>query len=402
MHLFKKIIVSLIINFILISCAIAASLKEDVDAVVDQAIQEKRIVGAVILVYQDGKEIYRGARGYRDRENNIPMTDDTIFRFSSLTKPITTIAVLKLIDEGKLKLDDPVTKWLPGFTPKTADGKTPVITIQHLLTHTAGLSYPFLEFKTGPYHQLGISDGLNNSGITLDENLRRLTLAPLLFNPGSAWNYSLATDVLGAVIASVEGKSVSEVIDERVIMPLGMQHTGFILRGNPQLVSIPYTDYKPEPLKMDDNQAVPFAFSAIIFSPSRIFDNTAFPSAGGSMSGTDDDYIKLLESIRLGTVGLKKETLEKLTSNQIGDYPILSGLGWGWTLGFAILKNPQLANSPQGKGTYQWGGAWGHTWWVDPVNKLTVVIMTNTAIAGLVGRQFPNDVRNAIYSHSLK
>lgn len=160
MPLLRKILL-LIISVTFLSNAYASGLKENVDAVVNRAIQEKRIVGTMILVYQDGKEIYRGARGLSDRENNIPMTDDTVFRFSSLSKTITTVAALKLIDAGKLGLDDPVTQFLPGFRPKTSDGKTPVITIRQLLTHTAGFSYPFLEPKNGPYHQLGISDGVN-------------------------------------------------------------------------------------------------------------------------------------------------------------------------------------------------------------------------------------------------
>ncbi len=399
MSILKKILLSFVLSVVALSSASAASLQENVDAVFKKAIAEKRIVGAVILIYKDGKEVYRAARGFKDRENNIPMTDDTIFRFSSLSKVISTIAVLELVDEGKLNLDDPVTKWLPAFAPKTFDGQTQVITIRQLLTHTAGLTYPFLEFKTGSYHQLGVSDGLNNVDFSLDENLRRVASAPLLFKPGSAWNYSIATDVLGAVIAQVEGKSLPDVVDERVLEPLGMTHTGFTLKGNPQLVSIPYAEHIPEPIRMVDGQEVPFIFSAVVFSPSRIFDKTAFPSAGGSMSGTADDFVKLLESIRLGTVPLKKDTLEKLTSNQIGDLPISSGLGWGWSLGFAVLNNPQLAMSPQAKGSYQWGGVWGHTWWVDPQNKLTVVILTNTAVTGLVGRQFPNDIRDAVYAH---
>jgi len=388
------------IGLILFSFAHATNLQKNVDAVVDQAIQQKRIVGTMILIYQDGKEIYRRAGGLSDRENNVPMTDDTIFRFSSLSKTITTVAALKLIDAGKLSLDDSVTQWLPAFTPKTADGNTPIITIRQLLTHTSGLSYPFLEFKNGPYHKLEISDGLTKVDFSLNENLRRLAEAPLLFKPGSAWNYSLATDVLGAVISQVEGKSLPDVVDEQVLMPLGMSHTGFILKEGP--VSVPYADHKPEPIRMVDGQEVPFALSSIIYYPSRIFDKTAYPAGGASISGTADDYVKLLESIRLGTIGLKPETLEKLTSNQLGDIPMPTEAGWGWSLGFAILKDPVAAKSPQAVGTYQWGGIWGHAWWVDPKYKLTVVILTNTSVEGLVGRQFSNDVSDAIYANIKK
>jgi CubicO group peptidase (beta-lactamase class C family) len=390
MNLFKKFIF-ILSGFVVITSAYATNLKEDVDAVVNKAIREKRIVGAVILVYQDGKEIYRGALGSRDRENIIPMTDNTIFRFASLSKTITTVAALRLIDAGKLSLDDPVTKWLPGFKPKTTDGKTPVITIRQLLTHTSGLSYSFYETKNGPYHQLGVSDGLNKDDFSLNENMRRLGEAPLVSKPGTRWQYSLSTDVLGAVIEQVESKSLPEVVDEQVLIPLGMTHTGFILKDSSP-VSIPYADNKPEPMRMVDGQEVPFAFSSIIFCPSRIYDKTAFASGGGSI------YVKLLDSIRLGTIPLKKETLEKLTTNQIGNFILPNDLGWGWSLGFSVLKYPLLARTPQSKGTYQWGGIWGHAWWVDPTNKLTVVILSNTAIAGLVGRPFPNEVRNVIYA----
>lgn len=219
-----------------------------------------------------------------------------------------------------------------------------------------------------------------------------------MFKPGSNWNYSISTDVLGAVISEVGGKSLPDVVDEQVLIPLGMTQTGFVLKdGLP--VSVPYADNKPEPIRMVDGQEVPFALSSIIFDPSRIFDKTAFPSGGGSISGTADDYVKLLESIRLGTLSLKNETLEKLTSNQIGDILIPTSIGWGWSLGFSVLKNPILAKTPQAKGTYQWGGIWGHAWWVDPQNKLTVVILTNTSVEGLVGRKFSNDVRDAIYAN---
>lgn len=385
-----------IICLMYFSCVNALSLRTDIDAIVTQAIQEKRIVGAVVLIYQDGKPIYRSASGFSDRENSIPMTDDTIFRFSSLSKAITTIAVLKLIDAGQLNLNDPVTKWLPQFMPKANDGRTPIITIQHLLTHTSGLSMPFLEPKNGPYHQLGISDGLDKVNFSLAENIQRLGQAPLLYKPGRIWNYSLSTDVLGLILAEVTGKPLPDIIDELVLIPLGMTHTGFLARS--EHVSVPYADNKPEPLRMMDGYEMPFGLSSIVFYPSRIFDTNAFPSAGGSLSGTADDYLKLLEGIRLGTVSLKKETLEKLTTNQIGMLSVTDRPGWGWSLGFAILKHPLLAQTPQAKGTYEWGGIWGHTWWVDPTNKLTVVILTNTAIEGLMERQFANDIRNAIYA----
>src|SRR5688572_9686020 len=152
----------------------SGGLRQQVDAVVDQAISENHIVGTVVLVARDGKTVYERAAGFADKESRKPMQVDTLFRLASVTKPIVTIAALALVDRGQLALDDPVTKWLPDFKPKLEDGTTPTITVRQLLTHTAGLGYTFMEKPEGPYHQAQISDGLDNIRIDLDEQVRRL------------------------------------------------------------------------------------------------------------------------------------------------------------------------------------------------------------------------------------
>lgn len=399
MSLYKIVILPLMF-LVIFSNVNAATLSSNMDTVIKRAIQEKRIVGTVVLVSRNGKIIYHGAYGWSDRENKVPMTEDTIFRLSSLTKPIVSVAVLKLVDEGKIQLDDPITKWIPEFKPKTRDGNTPVITIRNLLTHTAGLNYTFLESKNGPYHMAGISDGLDKVDFSLDENLKRLANVPLLFKPGTAWNYSLAHDVLGKILSCVEGKPIPEIITNLVLRPLSMTESGFVVRTNKQLAT-PYVDGKPEPKRMIDGQEVPFGNGAIVFSPARVLDKNAYPSGGAGMIGTAGDYIKFLESLRTGSISLSKESLAMLTSNQIGNLKIISGNGWGWTLGFSILKNPAEAKSPQGQGTYQWGGVYGHTWWVDPINRLSVVILTNTALEGMSGK-FPRDVMEVVYRYNYK
>ena len=172
-----------------------------VDAVVDRALAERRIVGAVVLASQDGKPVYRRAAGFIDRETARPMPADAIFRFSSLTKPIVAVAALALIDAGRAALDQPTTDWLPDFRPRLPDGSIPVITIGHLLTHTAGLSYGFQEPRGAQrYLAAGVSDGLDQPGLDLAENLRRVTTVPLSFSPGAGWAYSVATDVLGDIV----------------------------------------------------------------------------------------------------------------------------------------------------------------------------------------------------------
>lgn len=378
------------------SIANASSLKKDLDAVIFQAIQSKRIVGTVVMVCQNGKIIYQGAYGFRDREANIPMTMGSLFRYASLTKPIVTIAALKLIDEGKLNLNDPVTKWIPEFLPKTSSGKVPIITIRQLLTHTAGLNYGFSESREGPYHRLAISDGLDKVNFSLNENIARLAKAPLLFEPGTAWNYSLATDVLGEILQRVAHQSLPKIVEKLVLNPLGIKNTTFNSK-NSQMLSISYINNKPQPTRMRDGGRVPFGKGEIIFSPSRAFDKNSYPSGGAGMIGTGEDYLRFLESIRTRKIGLTKNTYNALTSNQIGSLNS-AGPGWGWTLGFSILKNAHIAKSPQAVGTYQWGGVYGNTWWVDPTNKLSVVILTNTALEGMSGK-FPQDIRDMIYKH---
>src|SRR6185369_11944315 len=133
-------------------------------------------------------------KGFADRESGRPMRLDTVFRFSSVTKPIVSAAALALVDQGKLSLDDPVTKWLPDFKPKLADGETPPITVRQLLTHTSGLGYKFAEKPGSPYQKAGVSDGFDELRPSLDENVRRLSTVPLFSRPGEAWRYSLSID----------------------------------------------------------------------------------------------------------------------------------------------------------------------------------------------------------------
>ena len=155
------------------------ALVERLDAIVDEAIADRRIVGAIILVARDGRVVYRRAAGLADREAGRPMREDAVFRLASVSKPIVTAAAMRLIEQGTLALDDPVTKWLPDFRPALADGTRPVITVRHLLTHMSGLSYGFAEPPEHAYHRLGVSDGMDASEASLDENVRRIGQGPL-------------------------------------------------------------------------------------------------------------------------------------------------------------------------------------------------------------------------------
>ncbi|WP_256754475.1 serine hydrolase [Mesorhizobium sp. Mes31] len=366
-----------------------------VDQVVDRAIEEERIVGAMILVARRGEILYSRAAGLADRESKKPITADAIFRLASVTKPVVATAALALVEAGVIGLDDPVAKFIPEFRPRLADGSEPVMTIRQLLTHTAGLSYGFRQTSDGPYHRAGISDGLDQPGLSMAENLRRIASVPLSYVPGTGWSYSVAMDVLGEAMARAAGASLPELIDRLVVQPLGMHDAAFVVCDRSRLVT-PYADGPGKAIAMGEHHRVPFGDGAISFSPGRVFDPESFASGGTGMNGTAGDVLKLLEALRSGGGPvIRPETAEAMTTDAI------SGLettmpGWGWGLGFGILRDPLAASTPQAAGTWRWGGVYGHSWFVDPTLDLTVVALTNTAIAGMVGA-FPDALRDAVY-----
>jgi CubicO group peptidase (beta-lactamase class C family) len=367
-----------------------------VDAVIDQALAEKRIVGTVVLVARDGEIVYRRAAGFADREAGMPMREDAIFRLASVTKPLVTAAAMRLVEEGRIGLDDPVTRWLPDFRPKMTDGSEPVIAIRHLLTHTAGLSYGFLEAEDGPYRRAGVSDGLAEPGMSLDENLRRIASVPLAYRPGEAWRYSVSLDVLGGVIEKVTGERLPAVVERLVTGPLGLRDAAFSIRDRNRL-AVAYADGSPEPVRMGELQTVRLGDNAVSFAPGRILDPASYPSGGAGMAGTAQDVLTFLEAIRKGgSPILKPDTVRLMMADQVGAQAQTQGPGWGFGYGWAVLADPQLTGTPQTKGTIQWGGAYGHSWFVDPARNLTVVALTNTAFEGMSGA-FPRDIRDAVY-----
>lgn len=376
-----------------------STLAAAVDAVLERAVDDQRIVGSVILIVRDGHVVYHRAAGYADREARTPMKEDAVFRLASLTKPIVSMAALALVDQGVLTLDDPVTRWLPWFRPRAVDGSEPRITIRQLMTHTAGFSYRFAQPTDGAYARAGISDGLDSGEITLEENLRRLASVPLSHVPGSAWEYSVAHDVLGAVLERAGGASLPDLVRRLVTSPLGMSDTDFLAHDTTRLAT-PYADGIPAPVRMSDQQTVVFApwRATFLFSPGRALSPSASPSGGAGMVGTAADFARLLEAMRTGGGGvLRPETAAAMTQNQIG--ALRSNPGWGFGLGMAVLLDPRAAGSPQTPGTIMWGGVYGNGWFVDPVNRLTVVELTNTAVEGMLGAgTFPTQLTQAIYS----
>lgn len=377
----------------------SSSLKSRLDCVIAQAIDSQRLVGAVALVALHGEIVYHQAAGFADRESRQPMTENTLFRLASVSKPIVTTAAMTLITQGKLALDDNIETVLPQFRPVLPDGQPARITVRQLLSHTAGLSYRFFEpDANGPYARAGVSDGMDSSGISLAENLRRLSGVPLLYTPGTSWGYSLAVDVLGAVLEQVGKRPLPEVVEMQLTGPLNMHDTGFVAR-DPARLATAYVSDVPQPHRLCEGEKVA-AFDntvGIEYSPLRALNAQAYPSGGAGMVSSAADVLKMLEMLRCGGAPLVSAALvDEMGRDQTrgAELPESPGLGFG--LGFSVLRDPQAAASPESAGTWRWGGAYGHSWFVDRNAGLSVVAFTNTLYEGMSG-PFVTQLRDAVY-----
>lgn len=374
-----------------------AALARRIDETLDAALRERRVVGAVVLVARDGRLVYGRAAGLADRERGVAMREDTLFRYASVTKPFVAAAALSLVERGALRLDDPITRFLPDFRPRLEDGTAPAITVRQLLTHTSGLGYSHTEPEDGPYHRAGVSDGLDAPGRSFEDNARRLVSVPLRARPGTAFRYSLSTDVLGEVVARASGSPLPEAVARLVAAPLGLRDAGFTVT-DPSRLAAAYADGRDGPVRMEDGHRVPFAASAAVFAPSRAFDRRSYPSGGAGMVGTAHDLLTFLEALRRGDARLlSPESARRAMQDQLGDADT-SELGEGMGFGFvgAVVVDPARARSAARPGTVRWGGIYGHTWFIDPVEKLTVVLMTNTTLEGMSGR-LSTELERAVY-----
>jgi CubicO group peptidase (beta-lactamase class C family) len=383
--------------------AMPSRLPNRIDMAIDQALSDQRLVGVVVLVAKDGELIYRRAAGSADRESGRAMNENALFRLASVSKTIVSVAAIVLVAQGRLTMDEAIERWLPDFRPCLPDGSTPSITLRQLLTHTAGLSYRFFETdENGPYARAGVSDGMDQSGITLAENLRRLASVPLLNKPGTAWSYSLAIDVLGAVIERVCDQSLSEAVKALVTGPLGMNDTAFVARDTSRLATA-YVNDMPAPRRMLDLDIVS-AFEGLVgirYAPARALDVEAFPSGGAGMVSSAGDFLRLLEALRKGGHPLVPSALvEEMGRDQTEGLELANFSGFGFGLGFSVLRDPVAAASPESPGTWRWSGAYGHSWFVDPARGLSVVAFTNTLYEGMSGR-FVTDLRDAVYGVDL-
>ncbi len=340
----------------------------------ERAIAQGEIAGMVGLIVRDDKIVFSEALGMRDREGGDPMRPDNIFFIASLTKIVTSAAAMILVDEGKLKLDDPVANYLPNLAnlkvlEKDGDGWKEVaprrpMTVRHLLTHTAGLTY-------GWYTNDRVDQLLNEKGITKDNKtvadlVAKLSSVPLKHHPGEVWEYSLATDVLGRVVEVISGQTLDEFMRARIFKPLDMKDTGFGIPDD-KLGRLA-ADYKLEDGKAVRNEKH--------FRPFK----TTYFGGGGSMASTARDYCVFMQMLLgggeyNGVRILKKESVKAMTTNQIEGVRISENTPWvgnGFGLGLSIQE------APGKKGVcYSWSGATGTLAWFSVDKKIVGVFMVH-------------------------
>jgi CubicO group peptidase (beta-lactamase class C family) len=339
------------------------------EAAIGEGIERRRFPGAVSLIARRGELAWFNVQGKLDPQSDHAMPGDAIFRIYSMTKPIVSVAIMMLVEEGKLLLSDPLEKYIPEFAkPKVAietavgldyvaSGRS--IMVHDLLRHTSGLAYDFV--ATGAVQKLYAEAGLRRRNRTNEDFCRTLAGLPLYRQPGTSWDYSVSTDVLGRLIEILSGKSLGEALREKILMPLGMNETDFFV-----------------PAEKHGRIAEPFAKDPMtgelpgVFEPRKV---PEFQSGGGGLVSTAHDYARFLQMLlnggSLGDVRiLGRKTVELMTSNHLaGNVAVGSDLlppGYGFGLGFAVRTEQGLNSGAGSVGQYFWGGIAGTTFFVDP------------------------------------
>jgi CubicO group peptidase (beta-lactamase class C family) len=353
-----------------------------IDRLFQQYVDENRIAGAVAQVLQDGRPVYERAFGWSDKEAGRRMATDTIFRIASQTKAFTSVAILSLMEEGKIGLNDPAGRFIPGFAKTTvaASGAAVpakrAITIRDLLTHTAGISYGTEASVSSQYEQKGLGPAAGFGWYTADksepicESMERLATLPFVAQPGEAWVYGYNTDILGCIAERASGVPLDQLIRTRITGPLGLKDTQFFLPAaqRDRLAAVYASDPDGKITRAPDGAR---GQGHYVDGPRRSF------AGGAGLLSTARDYARFLEMIRNGGALdgvriLSARTVDLMTTNQVGTLHSSTGLGFG--LGFETTDR-YGANGLDAVGAFGWGGAYGSVYRVDPKDKLVLVLM---------------------------
>ncbi len=333
-------------------------------------IDNGQLPGFLTVVSKNGKIVHFHPQGMRDVDAQKPVKADTIFRIYSMSKPITSVAVMILYDEGKLKLDDPVEKYIPAFKELKVFNKEQTethdaqkkMTIQHLLTHSSGLTYGW---GNKPVDKLYGELKIFQKGSGLADMVEKLAKIPLVFEPGERWNYGVSTDVLGYLVEVVSEMPFEQFLQTRIFQPLGMNDTAFsVPKAKVERFAALYRPTEEGGLRLARN--VPLATDDLTF----------FPSGGGGLVSTAADYLRFCQMLLnggelSGARILKSDTVELIR------YPHLQyGKDGAFGLGFHVVTRKDTEKDKRATGSYSWGGAAATTFWIDPENELVGILMT--------------------------
>lgn len=362
------------------------------------AVDRGELPGVITFVARQGRVVHFECSGSRDLEEQLPMTADTIFRIYSMTKPITTVAALVLLDDGRLELDTPVSKYIPALADMRVYGPTAPdpsgwstvrrgMTVRDLLTHTSGLTYGYS--TTHPvdrlYNEVNI---LDRRGTTLEVMIRKLSKLPLRYQPGERWHYGLSTDVLGYLIQVVSGQALDQFCRERIFLPLRMPDSGFAI-GPEQAARF------AEIYSRSDGKLVPWGGS---WETEAYVAPVSFFSGGGGGVSTVVDYFRFLQMLLNGgqldgSRILSEDSVRLMTTDQLGKE---ISPGWGFGFGVRVCVDPARSELPASQGSFGWGGGGNTFFFVDPEKQLVAMVWTQLSGASRIRHQFRKAVYEAI------
>lgn len=389
------------------SLGLSSTRLDRVNVWLRKQIDSQRLAGASVLIGRHGQIAHFQAAGFADLDTGAAFSRDTLVRIYSMTKPITTVAAMMLYEQGHFHFDDPVSRYLPAFdnTPVWTGSENDIgatesvrlpMTVRHLMTHTSGLTYGFMRSNVVDAQYRGDKIDFSMRTVLLEELVNRLAAIPLLCQPGSEWNYSVSTDVLGRLIEVWSGQALEEYLRQNILQPLGMNDTGFHVDANnydrfaslySPLSGGDLSDVGKATVSDPDERGGLKIMESAALSP--FLEPTSLFSGGGGLTGSIDDYARFcqmllnggeLDDVRL----LGRKTVEFMRLNQLPDNKDMAAMGqpvWsetsyegiGFGLGFAVVIDPVTAQIITSPVEHHWGGAASTFFWIDPAEDLFVV-----------------------------